>query len=62
MLLAILIAGVAIVYFVPTIAAFVTKHPQKVPIFLLNFFAGWTLFVLSLCALAPLREIFVSFE
>jgi len=42
-LLGLLIAGSIIVYFIPTIAAFINKHPQKVPIFILNFFAGWTL-------------------
>jgi hypothetical protein len=36
------LSGVA-VYFIPTIAATGNKHPQKVPIFILNFFAGWTL-------------------
>ena len=29
-------------YFVPTIVAFYRSHHNKVPIFLLNFFAGWT--------------------
>jgi Superinfection immunity protein len=41
--IAMLFAGGLIVYFIPTIAALVTKHPHKIPIFLLNFFAGWTL-------------------
>ena len=43
LLFAILFAVGTIAYFVPTIAAFVNKYPQKVAIFLLNFFAGWTL-------------------
>lgn len=28
--------------FLPTIIAFKRRHPQKVPILLVNFFLGWT--------------------
>lgn len=32
-----------VAYFVPTYIAFGRKHPQKVPILVLNTLAGWTL-------------------
>jgi len=29
-------------YFVPTIVSGIRRHPQTLPIFILNFLAGWT--------------------
>ena len=40
---ALLIIGAVIVYFVPTIVAFGKKHTNKLAIFILNFFLGWSL-------------------
>lgn len=32
------------VYFVPTYVALARKHPQRIPILVLNTLAGWTVF------------------
>ena len=39
--LIILLAAAA--YFLPTLIAIVRKHPARLPLILVNIFAGWTL-------------------
>jgi hypothetical protein len=38
------------VYFIPTLVAGIRHHPNTTPIFIINFFAGWTIvgYVVSL--------------
>ena len=31
-----------LIYFIPTIAAYAGKHHNRVPVFVINFFLGWT--------------------
>lgn len=37
------IIGILVLYFIPTIIAFFRQHNNKLAIFLLNLFLGWTL-------------------
>ncbi|NTV98339.1 MAG: superinfection immunity protein [Chlorobiaceae bacterium] len=37
-----LFIGSLIMYFLPAIIAVLRGHPQKLPIFILDFLAGWT--------------------
>jgi hypothetical protein len=42
---------VLILYFIPSIVAASRQHPNRVPVFVLNIFLGWTLvgWVVALC-------------
>ena len=38
----ILVIVILLLYFLPSLIAWIRKHPQLLPIFVLNLFLGWT--------------------